>query len=1131
MAVSPNFHFLAQHDPLLERSAAFAERYVFEDPDTSVTKVRLLAEGLARLAATYLGIEESDQPNLQNTIQELWIKNIITPEIKNHWHVLRINGNAAAHGTKSFNQTEALFNLRQARTLAVWFHKSFGKDPNFKPGPFVPPTVPSDATAELSEELTALRNEMRLKLAELEETKQLAKDYELTTAKTYEDLQAALSLAEESEAALAREREQFESRLAETRLVTESQSEEEIDQLSVKVTKASQEFDISEADTRKIIDQQLRSAGWEADSEKFDFRKGARPQKGKFIAIAEWPTESGPADYVLFDGLTPLAVVEAKRRNKNVSSYLSTQATRYSKGFIFDGGALPHSASWGDHKIPFIFSANGRPYLAQLLEESGIWFRDTRRAINPSRALQSWYSPEGMKKLLAQDQDTADANLKSHQINLLPLRNYQQDAVVAVEHAIVSGQRSVLLAMATGTGKTRVCVNLIYRLLKAKKFRRALFLVDRTSLGVQALDENFKQIKLEGGRTFTEIYDVKELGDIKPDTDTKLQIATVQGMMKRLLYPSDGNTPPSVDTYDLIVIDECHRGYTLDKDLSDNELNFRSEDEYLSKYRRVVDYFDAVKVGVTATPALHTTEIFGAPVFNYTYRRAVIEDVLVDHLPPYRIKTRLGEDGINWQAGEDIEIYQPKTGQLNLFNTPDDVSIEIEEFNRSVITESFNKAVCSVLAKEIDPTAPGKTLVFCANERHAVIVRRLLLEAFREQYGDIEDEAVEKITGSQYTDNPLLLLRKFKNETYPSVAITVDYLTTGVDVEEITNLVFMRRVRSRILYEQMIGRATRKRDDLFGPGEHKDSFRIFDAVDIYSALEDVNSMRPVVANPNIRFAQLLEELGRVDVAEQIQDIYEQLVAKLNRRLKRISHEHEKDLRDVTDLSAYDLGAHVRSMTAQQAKDYFKEKASRIAKILDEKEKHDQVPLFVSHHVDAVLRVERNYGDFQRPEDYLMGFAEFLNANKNHIHALTVVTTRPSKLTRKDLRELKFALDREGFPEKTTETAYSATNQHCAASIIGYIRRATLGSPLVPYEQRLIRAMEKIYKAQQWSTPQLSWLKRFEKQLRSDKIIDQESLDSGLFKRDGGFPRINKIFDGKAEQLLEEIQDEIWKDVA
>ncbi len=156
------------------------------------------------------------------------------------------------------------------------------------------------------------------------------------------------------------------------------------------------------------------------------------------------------------------------------------------------------------------------------------------------------------------------------------------------------------------------------------------------------------------GAPFANIFGIKELDEQLPDNDTALHIATVQGMVKRLLYPSGDQSLPPVDQYDCIIVDECHRGYLLDRELSDTELSFRDFDEYISKYRRVLDYFDAVKIGLTATPAQHTSEIFGKPIFNYSYREAVIDGYLVDHEPPIQIKTQLSIEGIHWQAGETI---------------------------------------------------------------------------------------------------------------------------------------------------------------------------------------------------------------------------------------------------------------------------------------------------------------------------------------------------------------------------------------------------------------------------------------------------------------------------------------------
>ena len=160
----------------------------------------------------------------------------------------------------------------------------------------------------------------------------------------------------------------------------------------------------------------------------------------------------------------------------------------------------------------------------------------------------------------------------------------------------------------------------------------------------------------------------RALKDAEPDRDTKVHIATIQGMVKRLLYPSDDTQVLTAGQYDCIVVDECHRGYLLDREMSEAELTFRDLNDYVSKYRRVLDFFDAVKIGLTATPALHTTEIFGAPVFTYSYREAVIDGWLIDHEPPIRIKTDLSEEGITWNAGDDVEVFDSVTGQRRSYS-------------------------------------------------------------------------------------------------------------------------------------------------------------------------------------------------------------------------------------------------------------------------------------------------------------------------------------------------------------------------------------------------------------------------------------------------------------------------------
>ncbi len=477
--------------------------------------------------------------------------------------------------------------------------------------------------------------------------------------------------------------------------------------------------------------------------------------------------------------------------------------------------------------MPFHFAANGRGYLKQIETQSGIWFRDARHPTNARRARSDWPTPDDLKDMLGADQAAAQAALAALPFDFaFDLRDYQKRAIQAVEAGLVDDtRRAILLAMATGTGKTKLAIALLYRLLHTRRFRRVCFVVDRTALGEQAARE-FATTRVVSARAFADIFGLKALSDTPPDPDTKVHICTIQGLVKRVLYAPTPEEAPPVDQYDLLLVDECHRGYTLDREMSDAEMAFRSEADYVSKYRRVLEYFDAVRIGLTATPALHTTEIFGRPIFTYGWREAVVDNWLVDQEPPIRIETELSQGGIHFARGEDLPLLDPLTNSIDLTTAPDDLDFEVESFNRRVVTEAFTRVVCEQLASHIDPAAPGKTLIFAATDAHADMVVKALTDAFAAKHGPQDDAVVKKITGS--IDTPGQMIRKFRNDPSPKVAVTVDLLTTGIDVPRIVNLAFLRRVNSRILYDQMIGRATR-----LCPEIGKESFRVFDAVRQY----------------------------------------------------------------------------------------------------------------------------------------------------------------------------------------------------------------------------------------------------------------------------------------------------------
>lgn len=1121
-----NFAILRSYQTQLWRLGALAERYFSDDPNTCLLKLRQFAELLAQALAARTGLYQSpDQAKSETQLEllrRLRASGVLPNEPYQMFDAVRRYGNDANHSLHDEHRS-ALSALKFCWQLGIWFHRTFG-DPAYRSGPFVPPTAPKDESEGLRDELSRLREAVVL------------------DARSHDQVAADLALSRNQLSTISEERDVWEqiaseadqakgelaAQLAAVQATTQAMDRLSLIQLTHAANSAATKVHLDETETRELIDQQLREAGWEVDSAVLRHSKGTRPERNRNLAIAEWPTESGPSDYVLFVGLTAIAAVEAKRRNLDVSAALQ-QSKRYSRGFKGSSEVIPPTEKWGaqrDYRVPFAFSSNGRPFLRQLETKSGIWFCDLRRPENLSRPLNGWYTPDGLVELLARDENAADAELRQAPFDYgFTLRPYQQDAIRAAEQAIAIGQTSMLLAMATGTGKTKTCIALIYRLLKAQRFRRILFLVDRSALGEQAANA-FKDTRMENMQTFADIFGIKELVEQAPDDDTKVHLATIQGMVQRVMYASEDSPVPAVDAYDCIVVDECHRGYLLDRELSEGELGFRSADDYISKYRRVLDHFDAVKIGLTATPALHTSQIFGKPIYTYSYREAVIDDFLVDYEPPYQIRTRLGADGITWQVGDTVEFFDARKAEIDLFEAPDEIKIDLDGFNREVITESFNRVVCEVLADEIDPTSQRKTLIFCVNNDHADLVVKLMKTSLETRYGSVDDDAVIKITGN--ADKPLQLIRRYKNERNPNIAVTVDLLTTGIDVPEICNLVFLRRISSRILFDQMLGRATRLCE--FDDGDRKEAFRVFDAVRLFEAIGNMTEMRPVVTDPKIPFKQLIEEMIGAEHPEYREIARDQFLAKLQRKKHNLSDEAQRDFEIRAGMSPDDFVRHIKKLPIDEVAAWFTQHPD-MAEILERKGDGNRTPVLISHHGDELIEVARGYGNADKPEDYLQTFRDFVTSQGNNIPALVTVLTRPRDLTRQQLRELKKELDTAGFTETSLGTAWrETTNQDIAAGIVGYIRQAAMGDPLKPFTERVDSALHKLLSARAWTGPQRDWLKKIAAQTKANVVVDRVAIDDPdqLFRHDGGgFKRLDKLFNGELQSVLDDFNEALW----
>lgn len=1111
--MASSFDYFEKEFPVIARLGKLAESYCETDPNSALYKIRKIGETITALIYQYDNLPcptgSIRGENQLTRINALYDRGIINKMLAKSFTRIRKMGNEAVH--EDLDSTVLVRELLPTTySLCLWFAGTYGDDKN--------PQYKEYITPEKLNAVAKKRFVVKVKRP-AEFTPEQKKDDELENKL----IDQAISVASQAPKVQIAERRN-------------------------RSYKANRARPLTEAETRELIDEQLRSVGWECDTKTLNQKlHGTMPQKGHNMAIAEWKTDSkiynnGYADYALFIGEKLVGIIEAKAEHKDVSCVIDGQCKEYAS-LIKETDSKYMQGNWGKYKVPFAFATNGRPYLKQLETKSGIWFIDFTKPTEAPKALKGWINPIGIQDLLERDLEACKKEYKNlndddflRNKDGLSLRDYQIEAIHAVDKALEDGQKNILLAMATGTGKTRTFLALIYRFLKTGRFKRILLLVDRNSLGKQAFDV-FSEVKLDQLQPLTDIYNIKNLDEKLIDRETKLQISTVQGMVQRIIY-NDSEIMPAVTDFDLVIIDEAHRGYILDKEMSDEELLFRDQLDYQSKYRNVIEYFDAVKIGFTATPALQTKQIFGDPVYTYSYRRAVYEGYLCDHDVPYIISTEKSRNGIHFKAGELVDKYNPnnKTVVENIEVLPDEIDYDIEKFNTAIITEPFNKAVLKELTDSyisMDmPDILGKTLIFAVDDHHADMIVNILKNICQEK--QIPEEAVMKITGSAGGGNQKKiedLIKQFKNESYPSVVVTVDLLSTGIDVPSITNLVFLRCVKSRILFEQMMGRATRRCPEI-----NKTHFNVYDPAGVYDHIRDKIDMQPVVQNPSIKMTELIDSMKDVPDTEHkvIRYQIEQLLAKLNRKKNAITEAALSDFKVLTkEPSIESYVDKIECMSPSEAKKQIIHD-EKVFELLQESKLESKL-VIIDKTEDMNVQVSRGYGknNLKRPEDYIEEFTAYIRDNHDKLEALKIVCTRPADLTRESLKNLAVILANEGYDLTSLNTAWNkATNADLALDIISVIRACANGSPIMSHEDRIKRAVQKLKAAHKFDPVELGWLNVIEANLIQENVLEESMFDREvIFRNKGGFKRIDKDFKFQLKSLISELNVYLYEDVA
>ena len=601
---------------------------------------------------------------------------------------------------------------------------------------------------------------------------------------------------------------------------------------------------------RVTIDGQLAEAGWLVQS-RDQMNLGARLG----VAVREFATGIGPVDYALFVDRTLCGVLEAKSDGTTLSGF-SDKAERYI-------GSVPQRLVRREGQVRFEYVASGTEIL----------FRDHADPAPRSRRVFFFHRPETLRRWLA-DPMTIRQRLQSMPPLLTErLRECQIDAVTKSRG--LARRRSSARADPDGDRRRQDLHRLRVQpsALEHAKFRRVLFLADRANLVRQTRHE-FEDFRPPGtGRSFTELYNVQRLGPAGLDKDASVVIATIQRVYSLLtgreLSEEDeersgfetGASEPQrivrynpaipIESFDLIITDECHRSI-------------------YGTWRQVLEYFDAFIVGLTATPSLHTMGFFGSNlVAQYPYERSVADGVNVPY-EIFRIRTDIGEHGGAIPKGYQVPVRDKRTRAERYEELDQDLAYTAQELDRSVVVPNQIRTVLEAyrdsLFTELFPgrSEVPKTLIFCKDDHHAEEVVGII----REVFGRGNDFA-KKITYKTDGADPEQLIRQFRTDYNPRIAVTVDMIATGTDVKPLEVLIFLRDVKSALYFEQMKGRGARtitptQLRQVTPDAEEKTRFVLVDAVGVTESLKHVS--QPLDRERKIGFDRLIDEIaaGRRD---------------------------------------------------------------------------------------------------------------------------------------------------------------------------------------------------------------------------------------------------------------------------
>lgn len=917
---------------------------------------------------------------------------------------------------------------------------------------------------------------------------------------------------------------------------------------------------------RDKIDAMLLKAGWVIQS-----KDKINLAANKGIAIREYQTDVGPADYVLFVDRNPVGIIEAKREDEGHRlTVVEEQSGDYAKAKL---------KYLTNEPLPFVYESTG----------TITRFTDYRDPKPRGRNVFSFHKPETMAAWLKKEKSLR-ARLKDFPpLNEEGLRPAQIKAVKNLETSFKNNRPKALIQMATGAGKTFTAATFVYRLLKFADAKRILFLVDTKNLGEQAEQEFMKFQPNDDNRKFTELYNVQRLNSSYIASDSQVCISTIQRLYsilkgeeldesaemenpnesswmqdqlnKKEPLPVAYNERVPIEQFDFIIIDECHRSiYNL--------------------WKQVLDYFDGFLIGLTATPDKRTFGFFNENVVSeYTYEESVADGVNVPY-DVYTIETEISQKGAELKAKEYVDKREKLTRRKRWEQLDEDYTYTANKLDKDVVNPSqirnIIKAFKDALRKKIYPNRfddngeyeVPKTLVFAKTDSHADDIIKIIREEFNEG-----NDFCKKVT-YKIEEDPKSVLNRFRNSYYPRIAVTVDMIATGTDVKPLEVLLFMRDVKSINYFEQMKGRGTRtiNNNDLKLVSRTADSKTHFVIVDAVGAIKSKKTdSRPLERKRGVPLKDLL---GAVTMGVAEEDLFLSLANRLIRLEKQITEsEKEKvleysggknlkqmtrELLDAFNPDAIESAAIVlkekeqlpsMELAREKAKDQLAQTASatfngELNEYLDNVRKiHEQI---IDHiNIDTVTKSEWDTTSVDKAKETVKDFTEYLETHKDEIKALSIFYNQPYNRREITFRMIKDVLEKLKMDKPTLAPdyvwyAYAALEEvkiqkpeNELTALVSLIRRACgIDKTVTAFDKKIDENFNKwIFKQHtgqhnRFTSEQIDWLRMLKDHIVSSFHIEVEDLDYTPFDAHGGRGKMWQLFGEEMEDIIKELNTEL-----